>query len=58
VAIDTSSKDGLIHVSVSDRDPNRAAQLANGYIEEFRGLSQHIALPEASQRRSIASRAL
>jgi len=51
VDIVTNSKDGLIHITVSDSDPNRAAQLANGYIEEFRGLSQHLAITEASQRR-------
>jgi tyrosine-protein kinase Etk/Wzc len=26
-------KDGLIHVTVWDRDPNRAAELANGYVD-------------------------
>jgi uncharacterized protein involved in exopolysaccharide biosynthesis len=44
-------KDGLIHISVDDRDPNRAAELANGYVEAFRNLSEHIAVTEASQRR-------
>jgi tyrosine-protein kinase Etk/Wzc len=51
VDIITNSKDGLIHITVSDSDPNRAALLANGYIDEFRGLSQHLAITEASQRR-------
>jgi uncharacterized protein involved in exopolysaccharide biosynthesis len=51
VDIITNSKDGLIHITVSDSDPNRAAQLANGYIDEFRSLSQHLAITEASQRR-------
>jgi tyrosine-protein kinase Etk/Wzc len=44
-------KDGLIHISIEDRDPNRAAELANGYVEEFRSLSEHMAVTEASQRR-------
>ncbi|HEY1256462.1 MAG TPA: GNVR domain-containing protein, partial [Terracidiphilus sp.] len=36
---------------ITDRDPQRAAQLANGYVEQFRGLSQRLAITEASQRR-------
>ena len=37
--------------SLYDRDPNRAAELANGYVEQFRDLSEHLAITEASQRR-------
>jgi tyrosine-protein kinase Etk/Wzc len=50
-AVDGSSKDGLIHLSVEDHDAQRAAELANGYVEQFRDLSQHLAITEASQRR-------
>jgi len=49
--IDGSGKDGLIHISVEDRDPRRAAALANGYVDQFRNLSQHLAITEAGQRR-------
>jgi tyrosine-protein kinase Etk/Wzc len=49
--VDGSSKDGLIHISVEDHDARRAAELANGYVDQFRDLSQHIAITEASQRR-------
>jgi tyrosine-protein kinase Etk/Wzc len=49
--IDGSGKDGLIHLSIEDRDSNRAAELANGYIDQFRKLSEHMAISEASQRR-------
>jgi tyrosine-protein kinase Etk/Wzc len=49
--VDGTGKDGLIRVSVEDRDPVRAAQLANGYVEHFQGLSQNLAITEASQRR-------
>jgi uncharacterized protein involved in exopolysaccharide biosynthesis len=49
--IDGNGKDGLIHISIEDRDPNRAAQLANGYVDQFRKLSEHLAITEASQRR-------
>ncbi len=49
--VDGSSKDGLIHISVEDRDPRHAADLANGYVDQFRTLSEHLAITEASQRR-------
>lgn len=49
--IDGTGKDNLIHISIEDRDPNRAAELANGYIDQYRKLSEHIAITEASQRR-------
>jgi tyrosine-protein kinase Etk/Wzc len=49
--VDGSGKDGMIHISVVDKDPNRAAQLANGYVDQFRLLSENIAITEASQRR-------
>jgi tyrosine-protein kinase Etk/Wzc len=51
VKVDATGKDGLIHISVYDGDPRRAAELANGYVEQFRLLSQHLAISEASQRR-------
>jgi tyrosine-protein kinase Etk/Wzc len=51
VTVDGSGKDGLIRISVRDGDPRRAAELANGYIDQFRNLSQHLAITEASQRR-------
>ena len=49
--VDGSGKDGLIHISVEDHDPRRAAELANGYVDQFRIQSQHLAITEASQRR-------
>ncbi len=49
--VDGSGKDTLIHISIEDRDPNRAAELANGYVDQFRQLSEHLAITEASQRR-------
>jgi uncharacterized protein involved in exopolysaccharide biosynthesis len=44
-------KDGLIRLTVEDRDPNRAAELANGYVEEFRKLFASLAVTEAARRR-------
>lgn len=49
--VNGAGKDGLIHISVWDHDPRRAADLANGYVDQFRNLSQHLAITEASQRR-------
>jgi tyrosine-protein kinase Etk/Wzc len=58
VSIDGSGKEGLIHISVEDRDPNRAAELANGYVDQFQKLSEHLAFTEASQRRLFFERQL
>jgi tyrosine-protein kinase Etk/Wzc len=51
--IDGSTKDGLIRLNFDDRNPNRAAEIANGYVDQFRTLSQHLAITEASQRRVV-----
>jgi uncharacterized protein involved in exopolysaccharide biosynthesis len=56
--VDGSGKDSLIHISVEDHDPKRAAELANGYIDQFRTQSQHLAITEASQRRLFFEREL
>jgi tyrosine-protein kinase Etk/Wzc len=45
------NKDGLIRISVEDRYPKRAAELANGYVDEFRKLSATLAITEAARRR-------
>lgn len=49
--VDGSAKDGLIRISIEDRDPKRAAELANGYVDQFKSLSAHLAITEAAQRR-------
>jgi tyrosine-protein kinase Etk/Wzc len=46
-----STKDGLIHISFEDRDPGRAAAVANAYIDELRNIMQHVAVTEAARRR-------
>jgi tyrosine-protein kinase Etk/Wzc len=45
------SKDGLIRLTIEDGDPRRAAELANGYVDEFRKLSASLAITEAARRR-------
>ena len=46
-------KEGLIQVFVDDSDPKRAADIANGYIDELHALNQRLALTENSQRREF-----
>jgi uncharacterized protein involved in exopolysaccharide biosynthesis len=47
----TSGKDSLIEISFEDKDRQRAADVANAYVDELRNLTQNIAVTEASQRR-------
>ncbi len=47
----TSGKDGLIAIEFDDKDPKRAAAIANAYVEELYKLTQTLAVTEASQRR-------
>lgn len=47
----TSGLDGVITVEVDDSDPQRAADLANGYVEELIKLTGVLAVTEASKRR-------
>lgn len=54
----TSGKDGLITVSVDDKDALFAAQLANAYVEELRKLLDRLALTEAQQRRAFFEKQL
>jgi len=46
-----ATKEGLISISVTDRDPKRAAEIANAYVDELHGLNQNLAITEAGQRR-------
>jgi capsule polysaccharide export protein KpsE/RkpR len=54
--IDSGLKDGLIRLSVTDRDPRRAAEMANGWVEEYRRLSATLAVDEASGRKLFFER--
>lgn len=56
--IDGNAKDGMIHVSVEDRDPQKAAAIANAYVDQFRKLSEHLAVSDALQRRGFFQRQL
>ena len=45
-----AEKEGLISISVTDRDPGRAADLANAYVDELHELNGKLAFTEAGQR--------
>jgi uncharacterized protein involved in exopolysaccharide biosynthesis len=51
--IDFGKKDGLISVEVEDESPQRAADMANAYIEELKLMSSTLAITEAQQRRAF-----
>ncbi|MBU4320147.1 MAG: hypothetical protein KJ739_03560, partial [Nitrospinae bacterium] len=44
-------KSGIITIGVEDKDPKRAADIANAFVEELRNLNKGLAVTEASQRR-------
>lgn len=47
----SGKKDGMLTITVHDRDPQVAADMANAYVDELASLTQTLALTEASQRR-------
>lgn len=53
-----SGKDGIIAIEVDDKDPKRAAVLANAYVDELYKLTSVLAVTEASQRRLFFERQL
>ena len=44
-----STKESMISVSVTDKDPRRAADLANAYVDELQKLNSSLAVTEASR---------
>jgi len=53
-----AGKDGLITIEFEDKDPARAAAVANAYVEELDKLTQVLAVTEAAQRRLFFERQL
>lgn len=47
----TSGTEGGISIAVSDHDPQRAADIANAYVDELKQLTQTLAVTEAGRRR-------
>ncbi len=52
----STGKNTVIVISVSDHNPQRAADLANGYVEELEKLSRTLNVTEAGQRRIFFER--
>jgi tyrosine-protein kinase Etk/Wzc len=52
----SAGKDGVISISVDDHDPRRAADLANGYVEELEQLTKTLNMTEAGKRRLFFER--
>jgi uncharacterized protein involved in exopolysaccharide biosynthesis len=50
-ALIQNGKDGVISISVEDHDPNRAAAIANAYVDELEKLTKVLAVTEAGKRR-------
>lgn len=48
-----AGKDGIILISVSDKDPQRAADMSNAYVEALMVLTRQMASNEAAQRRQF-----
>ncbi|MDL5032893.1 Wzz/FepE/Etk N-terminal domain-containing protein [Pelomonas sp. APW6] len=44
-------RDGLLTIEVDDREPQRAAEMANAMVDEFRRITSEIAITEAQQRK-------
>lgn len=58
VRISLGKKDGLITVEVDDTSPQRAADIANRYVDELRRITATLAVTEAQQRRVFFERQL
>jgi tyrosine-protein kinase Etk/Wzc len=46
-----AGKDGLISIKYEDKDPKRAADIANAYVAQLYAVNRRLAISEASQRR-------
>ena len=58
VRISAGAKDGLVSIEVDDKDPKRAAEMANAYVQELSKLMGSLAMTEAQQRRVFFERQL
>ena len=51
-------KDGLISIEVDDKSPQRAADMANAFVEQLHRLTSELAVSEAQQRRMFFEKEL
>lgn len=54
----SAAKNGMISIDVEDEDGQRAAQLANAYVDELMKLTRVLAVTQAAQRRLFFERQL
>jgi uncharacterized protein involved in exopolysaccharide biosynthesis len=54
----SDDKSGVITIEFEDEDPKRAADVANGYVEELRQVMKNLSVAEASQRRVFFEQAV
>jgi uncharacterized protein involved in exopolysaccharide biosynthesis len=54
----SGGKDGLITIEVEDTDQKRAADLANAYVDELKGLLSQLALTDAQRQRAFLEQQL
>ena len=52
----TARKEGIISISVDDRNPQNAADMANAFVEELEKLTQHLAVTDAGKRQIFFER--
>jgi tyrosine-protein kinase Etk/Wzc len=51
IEVNVDKKSNIITLSVEDKDPVRASEMANAFVEELKALTKGLAITEASQRR-------
>jgi uncharacterized protein involved in exopolysaccharide biosynthesis len=56
--LSVGKKDGLIFIEVDDKNAQRAADIANTYVEQLRRVNSSLAVSEAQQRRVFFERQL
>ncbi len=54
----SSSREGIVSIEVEDTDPQRAADIANAYLEELTQLLSEMSTSEAAYRREFFARQL
>jgi uncharacterized protein involved in exopolysaccharide biosynthesis len=47
----TVSEEGIVYLTVEDRDPNRAAAMANAYVEHLDGQNKRLSAGQATSKR-------
>lgn len=58
VRVEVNRKDGLLIIEASSRDPQRAADIANAYVEELRRLTHVLFQTAVAERRATVEREL